>query len=65
LDKLLYDKGQYILNDQKMRWVREIAKGMCHLHKFNIVHRELAARNILLTQPNPTGKAKISVFHFH
>jgi len=63
LDKILYDKENYISNEQKIRWIREIAIGMCHLHKHNIVHRDLAARNILLSQPFPNdAQLKISDF---
>jgi serine/threonine protein kinase len=65
LDKLLFDTKEHISNEVKIRWIDEIANGMCHLHKFNIVHRDLASRNILLTQPNTNGTAKISVFLFH
>jgi serine/threonine protein kinase len=63
LDKLLYDKEQYISTEQKIRWVHEIAMGMSHLHKYNIVHRDLAARNVLVSQPNLLdAKLKISDF---
>jgi len=62
LDKLLYDKGLPISNEQKIRWVHEVAEGMCHLHKYNIVHRDIAARNILLSEPYPNGHLKISDF---
>jgi serine/threonine protein kinase len=63
LDKLLYDKEQYISTEQKIRWVGEIAMGMSHLHKYNIVHRDLAARNILLSSPNHNNAhLKISDF---
>jgi len=49
LDKVLYDTEEHISDEQKIRWVHEIALGMCHLHKHSIVHRDLAARNILLS----------------
>jgi hypothetical protein len=62
LDRMLYDKQEHISVEQKISWIREIAKGMCHLHKYNIVHRDLAARNILLTQSHPSGQPKISDF---
>ncbi|PRP84431.1 putative leucine-rich repeat receptor-like protein kinase [Planoprotostelium fungivorum] len=36
--------------DLKMKWINGIALGMLHLHKENVVHRDLAVRNILLTK---------------
>ncbi|PRP88002.1 LRR receptor-like serine/threonine-protein kinase GSO1-like [Planoprotostelium fungivorum] len=36
--------------DVKRHFVRGIALGMLHLHKENIIHRDLAVRNILLTK---------------
>jgi serine/threonine protein kinase len=66
LDKMLFDTKEHISNEKKIEWIHEIANGMCHLHKFNIVHRDLASRNILLTHSNPnTSHLKISVFLFH
>jgi serine/threonine protein kinase len=66
LDKLLFDTKEQISNEKKIEWIHQIALGMCHLHKFNIVHRDLASRNILLTHSNPnTAHLKISVFLFH
>jgi len=44
LDKLLFDSNEKISDEHKMRLVRGIAAGMYHLHKHNIVHRDLAAR---------------------
>jgi serine/threonine protein kinase len=44
--------------EHKLKLVQGIASGMFHLHKHNIVHRNLAARNILLTA---SGDPKISV----
>jgi serine/threonine protein kinase len=58
LDKLLFDLDEKLSNEQKLELVRGIAAGMYHLHKHDIVHRDLAARKILLTG---SGKPKISV----
>jgi predicted Ser/Thr protein kinase len=52
LDNVLFDRSDYISQEQKIRLVHDIALGMRHLHKHNIVHRDLAARNILLSHPN-------------
>jgi serine/threonine protein kinase len=61
LDKLLFDKREHISNEKKLEWLQGIAAGMCHLHKFNIVHRDLASRNILLTHYQKNSTPKISV----
>jgi len=52
LDKLLFDLHTNISEKYKIRLVRGIACGMRHLHKHNVVHCDLAARNILLTDIN-------------
>jgi serine/threonine protein kinase len=59
LDKLLYDSNEKLSNERKLELIEGIALGMYHLHKHNIVHCDLAARNILLTG---SEKPKISVF---
>jgi serine/threonine protein kinase len=35
-----------------LRWARQAADGVAHLHAHNIVHRDLATRNLLLTFDN-------------
>jgi hypothetical protein len=63
LDKLLFDKDDPISLETKIRWLKEIAQGMLHLHKYNVVHRDLASRNILLSSPNSNfAHLKISDF---
>ncbi|PRP88101.1 hypothetical protein PROFUN_04192 [Planoprotostelium fungivorum] len=44
---------------EKLRLLAEIARGMRHLHKQNVVHRDLALRNILLSSEL---EAKVSDF---
>jgi tRNA A-37 threonylcarbamoyl transferase component Bud32 len=40
--------------------VKGIVEGMIHLHKHNIIHGNLTAKNVLLTK---SGEPKISVSH--
>ncbi|CAH1777003.1 unnamed protein product [Owenia fusiformis] len=40
------------LIDHLFQFTLEIAKGMSHLHDHNIIHKKLAARNILVTSDN-------------
>jgi len=60
LDKLLFSQNNLPLTtERKLELVSGIARGLLHLHKHNIIHRNLAARNVLLTD---TGVPKISEF---
>jgi predicted Ser/Thr protein kinase len=63
-DLLFSSKAPVFTNDQKIELVKEIARGVFHLHRHNIIHGDLAARNILLTsdkQPKITdfGMSKV------
>jgi serine/threonine protein kinase len=58
LDKFLCGINQKLEEEDQFRLVREIASGLLHLHKHNIIHGNLAARNILLTG---RGDIKIAV----
>jgi serine/threonine protein kinase len=61
LDKLLFDSYEILSDEDKIRLVRGITAGLYYLHKYNIIYRDLAARNILL---NSNRHSKISVISF-
>eukprot|EP00029_Vermamoeba_vermiformis_P009922 TRINITY_DN510_c0_g3_i1.p1 TRINITY_DN510_c0_g3~~TRINITY_DN510_c0_g3_i1.p1 ORF type:complete len:1064 (+),score=137.54 TRINITY_DN510_c0_g3_i1:207-3398(+) len=58
LDDKLFNLSHTITAQQQIDIVLGIAKGLYHLHKNNIVHRDLAVRNILMNNNAP----KISDF---
>eukprot|EP00029_Vermamoeba_vermiformis_P010124 TRINITY_DN526_c0_g1_i3.p1 TRINITY_DN526_c0_g1~~TRINITY_DN526_c0_g1_i3.p1 ORF type:complete len:1056 (-),score=196.35 TRINITY_DN526_c0_g1_i3:69-3236(-) len=58
LDSLLFDGKKAVTMKQKLEWLIGISKGLSHLHSNNIVHRDVAARNILLHQ----NEAKVTDF---
>ncbi len=58
LDKLLYDTDRPLSLDQKILWIKQIAAGLCHLHENQVIHRDIAARNILMSD----NVAKLSDF---
>jgi hypothetical protein len=58
LDSLLFDNKKSVTMKQKLEWLIGISKGLSHLHSNNIVHRDVAARNILLHQ----NEAKVTDF---
>eukprot|EP01117_Protostelium_nocturnum_P012650 TRINITY_DN4657_c0_g1_i2.p1 TRINITY_DN4657_c0_g1~~TRINITY_DN4657_c0_g1_i2.p1 ORF type:complete len:865 (-),score=221.17 TRINITY_DN4657_c0_g1_i2:71-2665(-) len=45
-----YLRKHPVTSDQKMGFLLSIARGMLHLHLENIIHRDLAVRNILLSK---------------
>eukprot|EP01114_Cavostelium_apophysatum_P018990 TRINITY_DN598_c0_g1_i5.p1 TRINITY_DN598_c0_g1~~TRINITY_DN598_c0_g1_i5.p1 ORF type:complete len:509 (-),score=93.43 TRINITY_DN598_c0_g1_i5:55-1581(-) len=52
LERIVYST-QRIENEMLFRYTRGIAAGMSHLHQENIIHRDLAVRNILLHHGEP------------
>ena len=40
--------GRYLGETQVLQWFLPIAAGVCHLHKYGIVHRDLKSLNIVL-----------------
>jgi serine/threonine protein kinase len=58
LDQKLFDPSQPFTLSEQFKTVSGIAKGLYHLHQNQIVHRDMAARNILLNFNQP----KISDF---
>jgi predicted Ser/Thr protein kinase len=59
LDKLLFNSKVQLSDEHKIRFVQKIAAGMRHLHRYNVIHCDLATRNILLTS---NAEPKISDF---
>lgn len=53
LDTLLFDTPTPIPDIFKVELMLGIAEGMVHLHQYNIVHGDLAARNILMHENVP------------
>ncbi len=53
LDTLLYDKQEDSSLHTKLQWLTGAAKGLNHLHSNNIVHRDVAARNVLVHRNEP------------
>ncbi|PRP81759.1 putative LRR receptor-like serine/threonine-protein kinase [Planoprotostelium fungivorum] len=45
----LRNNEEKVTLEEKMKFVTQIAQGMLHLHMEKIIHRDLAVRNILLT----------------
>lgn len=60
LDRLLYSQVQLSLQ-KALRILMDVAQGVAHLHHEKIVHRDIAARNVLLTADH---RAKIADFGF-
>jgi serine/threonine protein kinase len=48
LDKLVFNNSSSVTNEKRKELALKIAYGMIHLHNSNIVHRDLAVRNILV-----------------
>ena len=58
LDVHLFDTNHEISVAQKLELIKGIALGLNHLHANGIVHRDIAARNIILAN----GVPKLSDF---
>ncbi|PRP89323.1 hypothetical protein PROFUN_02197 [Planoprotostelium fungivorum] len=45
-----YLRRNNVTDEKRFKMIKDIAKGMLHLHMEKIVHRDLAVRNVLLTE---------------
>jgi len=59
LAQILVTNPETLSNNAKLKITRGVASGMLHLHMEQLVHRDLSARNVLLTE---TYEAKIGDF---
>jgi hypothetical protein len=62
LRKLLDNKSVKISFHQVIKIAKDIAKGMRHLHHEKIVHRDLSARNVLVTDTKDGWLCKVADF---
>jgi hypothetical protein len=53
LDNKLYDIDVEISLQTSVQWLTGIAKGLNHLHSNNVIHRDVAARNVLIHRNEP------------
>eukprot|EP00029_Vermamoeba_vermiformis_P010127 TRINITY_DN526_c0_g2_i7.p1 TRINITY_DN526_c0_g2~~TRINITY_DN526_c0_g2_i7.p1 ORF type:complete len:1042 (-),score=152.68 TRINITY_DN526_c0_g2_i7:28-3153(-) len=53
LDTKLYNSRDEISIKTQIQWLTGIAKGLSHLHSNNVVHRDVAARNVLVHRNEP------------
>lgn len=54
-----YMKNNKLSPEEKIRMLESIARGIDHLHRNGVIHRDLACRNILV---NGSGEAKVADF---
>ncbi len=62
VDALYGDKAREMTDAQLLRIARGAARGLAHLHAHKIVHRDIAARNVLLAGDMRQPIAKLSDF---
>jgi len=64
LYNLLVEKRQELQHETIVSIFRGISAGMLHLHKENLIHRDLASRNVLLQRLDDRIIPKISDFGY-
>ncbi|CAG8718376.1 10413_t:CDS:1 [Dentiscutata heterogama] len=60
LKKYLFDKFHLLTWDEKLKFCKDITCGLIFLHSFNIIHKDIRSKNILISQ----GTAKLCDFGF-
>ena len=53
-----------LTNQDFIDFCKQICSGMAYLHSQNILHRDLACRNILVSNKNNSYLIKVFYFHF-
>ena len=48
MDKVIFDHSKPLSVQQQLTLIAGIARGILHLHNNNVVHRDIAARNVLV-----------------
>jgi hypothetical protein len=61
LDEIIFDQSRPLSVVQQLNLIAGIARGILHLHNNNVVHRDIAARNVLLSS---AGEPKVADFGF-
>jgi serine/threonine protein kinase len=57
--RYLQSNGPNIDTEQRLWYCSEVAAGMAYLASIPVIHRDVAARNVLLkTNPNPNGMSR-------
>jgi serine/threonine protein kinase len=49
LDEIIFDQLRPLSVVQQLNLIAGIARGILHLHNNNVVHRDIAARNVLVS----------------
>ena len=51
-EKYLIERGRHIIEEEAVKYLKQLLNGLSALHKLNIIYRELRASSILLKNGN-------------